>query len=266
MPVNPIVKKCKNDKFYTNRKVAAECFEELWPMVAKGVYIEPSAGSGSFSSLVDCIAYDIAPEAPGIMKQDWLRVDSIPSPACVFGNPPFGNRNDLAKEFIRHSIDLGADIIAFILPSVFMKSSYQKVFPKEWFLVHYHELPKDSFILKGEPYHVPCVFQIWRLGKFPKNLRASTEKRMECKDFFIVDKSEADWFTFGAAPHKTLDVEDVQPNNRGYWIKENTEGLRDKFRSIEWSKYGWSSVNGGAYWLTSTELITAYEKEAMNND
>lgn len=36
-------------------------------------------------------------------------------------NPPFGVRSTLAKTFIKHSINLGAETIAFILPKTFNK-------------------------------------------------------------------------------------------------------------------------------------------------
>lgn len=77
------------------------------------------------------------------------------------GNPPFGTRGSLAKRFIAHCIELNATTIAFILPDTFSKMSNQRVFDDSWRLISSIKLPRESFTLRGEPYHVPCSFFIW---------------------------------------------------------------------------------------------------------
>ena len=92
------------DKFYTQKEVAKECIELIPNIDTYDVIIEPSAGSGSFSSQLKCIAYDIEPEGENIIQQDWLTTEPRKEKhILVIGNPPFGARSALAKSFIRHS-------------------------------------------------------------------------------------------------------------------------------------------------------------------
>ena len=108
------------DKFYTKPDVAQECIKHIPNIGSYDLVIEPSAGSGNFSyQLERCLAYDIAPEGEGIIKKDYFTLTNEELPAydkmLVVGNPPFGPRSSLAKDFIKYSIDLGATTIAFIL-------------------------------------------------------------------------------------------------------------------------------------------------------
>ena len=56
------------DKFYTQIKIAKECIDLVPELDSYDLIIEPSAGSGSFSSQLDCLAYDIEPENNNIIK------------------------------------------------------------------------------------------------------------------------------------------------------------------------------------------------------
>lgn len=71
--------KIKNDKYYTPPALARELIVKTIRFVGvKNItdIIEPSAGSGAFSKhFKDCKAYDIEPEAEGIIKQDFLTLD-----------------------------------------------------------------------------------------------------------------------------------------------------------------------------------------------
>ena len=105
------------DKFYTSPEVAKECISLIPDLETYSLIIEPSAGNGSFSNQLKCLAFDIAPEAENIQQQDWLKVEPFPEQSIlVVGNPPFGNRSKLAKAFIKQSQKIGAETIAFILP------------------------------------------------------------------------------------------------------------------------------------------------------
>ena len=79
--------------------------------------IEPSAGNGSFSSQLVCTAYDIAPEANGIIKQDFLALNLLYKEGrLIIGNPPFGmHSNSLSIRFFQKACSL-ATYIAFIQP------------------------------------------------------------------------------------------------------------------------------------------------------
>ena len=56
------------DKFYTQVEVAKECIDLVPDLDTYDLIIEPSAGNGSFSSQLNCIAYDIEPENKDIIK------------------------------------------------------------------------------------------------------------------------------------------------------------------------------------------------------
>jgi hypothetical protein len=156
------------DQFYTNETVAKACIERiitLFPLTAEYLWIEPSAGNGSFlhniPSTFEKIGLDLEPKADDIQKQDYLKWKApIETDSIVFGNPPFGRQSSLAKAFISKSCEF-AKIIAFILPKSFTKPSMFNAFSLNFHLVQSVELEKDSFVINGSKYDVPCVFQVW---------------------------------------------------------------------------------------------------------
>lgn len=152
------------DKFYTKPEIAKFLIDKC-KIKSYTTIIEPSAGSGAFSSQIsDCVAYDLEPESAGIIKQDWFNYKHVPQKdekVLVIGNPPFGQQNSLAVAFINHSASF-ADTVAFILPASFKKESVQARIDKSFALIHEECLPKNSFTLNGNDYDVKCVFQIWK--------------------------------------------------------------------------------------------------------
>ena len=163
------------EKFYTLDPIAKKCVETLKLNVnidpEVDIIIEPSAGSGAFLPYLtplanNVIALDIEPDAPGIIRADFLEYSPPPltkeggQVICV-GNPPFGRQASLAVRFIQHAAEF-ADVIAFILPKSFLKASMQSRVPLTFRLAHQYELPQSSFSINNEPYFVPCIFQIWK--------------------------------------------------------------------------------------------------------
>lgn len=263
MPKTKIVKKSIHDKFYTNPIVAKACLDSLSPFVGEGdFFVEPSAGNGSFLNQIEHqkIGYDIEPEYDGIIKGDWF--DQTPPENCVVvGNPPFGVRNALTNRFISHAIEY-AKVVAFVLPLVYRKATMQKVFPLNWKLVHDQPLPVDSFLLEGEPYHVPCTFQIWTKEQTNHpDLRASEFSDVSTDEFDFVSKSHfPDWFVFGAAPHKVIRPDCVEDNNRGYYVKAYSEKFVQNMQNIDWSNEALSSVSGNVAWFTKQQILDVYCK------
>jgi len=106
------------DKFYTPKQVAKDCIDTFWRTCFDITeIIEPSAGNGAFSlQIPNCIAYDLQPEHESITKQDFLKLDlPYKQGRLIIGNPPFGDRNNLARSFYKKATEL-CDAIAFILP------------------------------------------------------------------------------------------------------------------------------------------------------
>lgn len=107
------------DKYYTQKNLAKRLIDKTFEVIGKeniSEIIECAAGDGSFSSQMDCIAYDIAPEAEGIIKQDFLKL-FLPykKGRLVISNPPYGHGNTTSIAFYKKAVAIG-DYIAFILP------------------------------------------------------------------------------------------------------------------------------------------------------
>lgn len=165
------------DQYYTKKCVAQSLIETIKKEVTNYEsyqWIEPSAGNGSFY-LDSCIALDIEPKHPNVIKKDFLQYinTDIDKPILIYGNPPFGKQSSLAKKFIKHAITF-AEIIAFILPRSFIKPSMSKVFPLNFHCIYSKELEKDSFEVNEKSYDVPCVFQIW----MKKNVKRDETKKV----------------------------------------------------------------------------------------
>lgn len=159
-------RKNTSDQYYTKEDVAKQCVDlliEVCGDCSGYTWIEPSAGSGSFSNLVSgCIAFDIEPVHPNVVCQDFLEWSPEPDKKYItFGNPPFGKQSSTAKKFIKHACSF-SELVAFILPRSFMKPSMTSAFPLKFHCIKSIELPANSFCVNNEEYDVPCVFQIWK--------------------------------------------------------------------------------------------------------
>lgn len=156
------------DQFYTKAAVSKLCIDTIVstiPDTSNFVWVEPSAGNGSFLAHVppevEKIGIDIDPKSDGILKADFMDWKyTSKKPCLLFGNPPFGRQASLAKKFIKHGCKF-ADVLAFILPRSFLKPSMTSAFDSLFHCKLTIELDKDSFELNGIAYDVPCVFQIW---------------------------------------------------------------------------------------------------------
>lgn len=155
------------DQFYTKENVAKSCIEhiiKLVPDAKKFLWVEPSAGNGSFFNNISYrkIGLDIDPMGKDICKQDYFTWNPPPKEnnIIVFGNPPFGRQSSLAKAFISKSCEY-AKLIAFILPRSFTKPSMNNAFTSRFHCILSIDLDKNSFLVNGSEYDVPCIFQIW---------------------------------------------------------------------------------------------------------
>jgi hypothetical protein len=165
-------RKNTKDQFYTKVSIATSCIQHIiteFPYTTNYVWIEPSAGNGSFfhniPSTIEKIGFDLDPMANDIQQQDYLQWEPpsvlADKQIVVIGNPPFGRQSSLAKSFITKSCEF-ATIIAFILPKSFTKPSMFRVFDTKFHCIVSIELEKNAFVINGSPHDVPCVFQIWQ--------------------------------------------------------------------------------------------------------
>ena len=161
-------KKRKNmkEQFYTKKEVAKECVDSIISRVGPDyTWIEPSAGQGVFLTALPTsykrVGLDIDPKGKDILKADFLEWTPTTNKNIVFGNPPFGKQSSLAKKFIARAATF-SDFIAFILPRSFQKPSMNRAFPLNFHLIYEKDVAQDSFEVNGQPYDVPCIFQIWQ--------------------------------------------------------------------------------------------------------
>jgi len=165
------------DKYYTKPSVVDLCINYIKQYVNislnNDLIIEPSAGNGAFIQGIKTLSknhlfYDLEPDSPLILKQDYLALDhstlfTKDYGGCVhiIGNPPFGRQSSLAIKFIKKSCEFCTSL-SFILPKSFKKDSLQKTFPMDFHLIFENDLPDKSFLVDGVEHDVPCVFQIWQ--------------------------------------------------------------------------------------------------------
>lgn len=250
------------DKFYTKPEMARRCISML-DLSLYSTIIEPSAGGGAFSSQIEgCLAYDIAPDGPGIIRQDFLKLEGSFSRLLVVGNPPFGERASLAKAFISHSIKIGAETIAFVLPDTFNKISMQRVFPGEWHLVKKWKPDETFFEADGKDYYVPTTFFIWSRVLPGEDLREREIKGFSDFTFLRRGDQTAD-FTINGNSGKIKSLDEVTNPKAEHYIRGSAEA-RDILSSIRWNPA--SSVNGGNAWLGRQEIIKEYLIEKNRRD
>jgi len=148
------------DKFYTPKETAKQCidlFFEVFTDITE--IIEPSAGNGSFSlQIPNCIAYDLEPEHESIKKQDFLKLElPYKNGRAFIGNPPFGDRNNLARSFYKHACKMG-DMIGFILPISQLENRNS---------LYHFDLVKsvDLGVLEYSNMKVHCCFNLYQRPK-----------------------------------------------------------------------------------------------------
>ena len=224
------------DKFYTQDHVAKQCFEFLHSQLnisENAIYLEPSAGAGSFINLLShYIALDIAPEDDRIKKQDYLKYEVDKEDFITIGNPPFGSRSKLAIDFFNKAATM-SDVIAFIVPVSFMKWSVQKNLSSNFALYNYLYLEPESFTSNGKPYSVRTVFQIWvkKGGQYDNgiNLRLTKQPPISHEDFKI--------WQYNATPESVKYIEEdwkYATYRQGYhdynqiFTRENYDYIKEK--------------------------------------
>jgi hypothetical protein len=254
------------DQFFTKNDIALHYYNSLLSFLKRKnidinncVFIEPSAGAGSFFGLLPedkSIGLDIYPMAKNIIQQDFLSWEppiEIKNKIKIFiGNPPFGYRGWLALSFMNHASKF-ADYIGFILPMSFQSDGKgsPKNRVKNMKLEFSETLPADSFVNpSGKTEKVNALWQIWEKGE---NIIIDKPTCNEWVDIFTVDlrkerlcgvekMSNADYFlqrTFYNHPPKLVtsfsDVKYVC--GYGLIIKKEKAVVENLLNNANWSVY-----------------------------
>ena len=259
------------DKFYTKINVASQCIRWVSEHINidnTDVVIEPSAGNGSFIDGLrnisnHCLFYDIEPEHPDVMKQDFLeyshsKLDEYGSniKIHVVGNPPFGRQSSLAIKFIKNAC-LFANSISFILPNSFKKDSMRNKIPREFHLIFESNLPQKSFSVDSGDVNVPCVFQIWEKKDVLRN-KPEVEKPI---GFEFVTKNDPHDISFRRVG-VNAGVVDTETDNKSpqshYFIRfTNDCNLNDNVARVRKLQYETNNTVGPKS-ISKPEVIRAF--------
>jgi len=147
------------DQFYTRPEVAERCFETI-SHLTPDLWIEPSAGTGSFYSLLPHPRFgiDLEPKHPEVIEGDWLQYTPPCDQCVIVGNPPFGYRAQGAIDFFNHGAPW-ATHIAFIVPRSFRKAYIINQL-NPWFHLD-QECILDLGAFIGGADKIRTVWQVW---------------------------------------------------------------------------------------------------------
>lgn len=273
------------DQFYTSRPVAKECIDILLHYLGRRAnirFLEPSAGDGAFLEQLpkaQRVGVDLDPKGTlgEIICADFLgrsaSVDAFVLPNTsgidwvVIGNPPFGKNASLAVDFFNKAAEF-SQVVAFIVPRTFNKSSVQKRLSRHFHLVENRALARDSFLFEGEAYSVPCAFQIWERRA---EARQTTPTPLEHTHFKFISGADASPLTdFGFRRVGAL-AGKVIPEFRGYspashyFLRPNLELVSREQLIARLGSISWDSVRmntAGNPSISKRELVSEYSKIA----
>ena len=122
--------KIELDKYYTPIEVANHCWEKTDEIIniKENVsrIIEPSVGNGSFCrwNIKPTLMIDVKPQdVENAITADYLIYDlKYEKGTLVIGNPPYGDKLKLARDFFNKSVEI-ADYIGFILPITLLNNT-----------------------------------------------------------------------------------------------------------------------------------------------
>lgn len=199
------------DKFYTIPNYAKRCIDTVFTIRAKEEFdliIEPSAGNGSFFNQLDFedkVGIDISPENENIIKMDFFdyKPPTNKKNILVIGNPPFGKISSMAIKFFNQSAKW-ANIIAFIIPKTFRRTSIQNKLNRDFHLIYDQDVP-DKPCCFTPKMMVKCCFQIW-------------EKREEQRVFVDLPTIHNDWEFLSFGP-KDSNGQPTPPDNADFAIR-----------------------------------------------
>ena len=232
--------KIDNDKYYTPIDLAKYCINKTYEIIGCNNItdvIEPSAGNGSFSNQIKCIAYDLLPESKDIIQQDYLTLnETYKKGRLIIGNPPYGRCLNLAQKFYKKSVELG-DYIAFILPISQLNNSNSMY---EFDLIHSEDLGEKEY--SGIKLH--CCFNIYKrpqkgLNKPKiKKLKDITIYRQDSKGYLEKDFDIRMCYWGNTSAGKIL--KEHEHYSAEYKIKIHNLELKDKIievlNKVDWKK------------------------------
>ena len=276
----------EKDQFYTPVDTAQKCFKIFIDTLSiyrenfqSFIYIEPSAGDGSFLKVLpsNTIAMDIEPKHSSIINYDYLKWKPTDENIkyVVFGNPPFGLRGHTALKFINHSYKF-ADYVCFILPQLF--ESDGKGVPRKrikgYNLINSQKIESNFYEPNGNIIKINTIFQIW--SKYHNNelydIKDYTNDKIKIyslsdggtvsttRNKNMIDNCDIyiPSTCFGKENMKCYNRFEELPGKKGYGIvfTDNKLIMINKMLNIEWNKIAFLSTNS-AYNLRSSQIYSS---------
>lgn len=254
------------DQYYTMPGIAAACVAEVQACYPDGFasVIEPSAGNGAFLAHLPkgVFAMDIDPQGPNIVEQDFLTFDASSredGQCLIIGNPPFGKNASTAVRFFNRAADVGADVIAFVVPRTFAKISLLNRLDLAFGLVSETPLPCPSaVVIDGRPCDAPCAVQIWARQDVP---RQRVDLPTAHADFTCCERNSADLAIqrvgANAGRHKTPRAA-CSPSSH-YFLKAtgiSPDTLHARFACIDFDSVRANTAGNPS--IAKTELVALY--------
>jgi hypothetical protein len=193
----------RNSMFYTGEKNISLSLEGLADTLSsvadktlefrKVLFVEPAAGNGSFTERIHkssddyrVISYDTHPKFEECIKEDFLNVSQIKdnSKKIFIGFPPVREY----EKFVKHSFELGAAVVAFIMPisstnkknlKMYRDNDYRVVFSKP-------VISNDFTLPNGDDWDFNGNFVILVKNEYIKKNIVQKELKKSYKDFFDV--------------------------------------------------------------------------------
>lgn len=255
-------------RYDTKPDFAADCIRRVRAYLgsrAVDVWIEPSAGAGAFLNqrLQPQIGIDIDPKAPNIVCADFLRwqppARSSGGLVVVIGSPPPGKNASDAVRFFNRAASF-CDVIAFILPRTFEKSSIRRRLNERFHLQMQWVHNDAPFEHDGADVRVPAVLQIWERKDEP---RIDPDEPTEHPDFtFVTDRREAHFALqrVGANAGRVWTAFADRSPSSNYFIRieRTARPVADILQSIDWSEV--KARSAGSPSIAKTEIVRLYRE------
>lgn len=260
------------DQFYTNATYAAEfwaAINQQLDLANIDLQLEPSAGCGSFYTLMDPakrVGLDLDPQFPGIVQMDFFDWRPLPGKKIItIGNPPFGKNSSLAVKFFNHAAQF-SQAIAFVLPRTFRKDSIQNRLNASFHLTYDQDVPPCSFVFDNQPYDVNCCAQIWVKQPYLRSRVTQLRWTNVSKWFWPTSVNDAHFAIQRVGARAGL----VRTDNLNQWSKQSHWFIRvadaqviEIFKQLNFDQVKHNTAGNPS--ISVNELVSAWLKMAKTN-
>ena len=258
----------KLDQFYTDPNVASELITHLIVLFGDTFLgsniLEPSAGQGAFTDnlktrSIDFTALDLEPKKSYIKQQDFLTWQPNKGEEYFsIGNPPFGKNSSLAIKFFNKCAEFSTHI-AFVVPNTFKKNSTKDKLNLDFHLHYEKVLPLESFIFDGEPYSVPCCFQVW--VKKPQKRELTPRYFTQDFDFVKADSADIAFQRVGAKAGKITTGDEAKKKSPSshIFIRFNNEKVKSEFMVMDFDKYKYATAGNPS--ISKKEILEIWSRK-----